>query len=406
MIWSVSWRNIWRSKTRSLVIITAIALGVFAGVYTIAFMIGWVNQRINGVINTEVSHLQIHQADYLETNEVHCYIPNIGEIRDNIANNEGVKAVSSRLIASCMISSAETSSGILLTGINPKCERETSNVHTKIIKGKYFEGVKRNPIIIGEKLAQKLKVKVRSKLVITVTEMDGTISGGAFRVAGIFKTANSAFDEAKAFVRISDLQKLLNIEDNVGHEIAILMNKNGGENIIAQKLRRQYPKLNIMTWEELLPDIKMLNESTDFSLYIYVVIILLSLGFGIVNTMLMVILERVKEFGMLMAIGMSKIRVFTMVVLETVFLSFVGGCVGIVLALGLIALTGKIGLDLSLWAEGLNSLGFEAIIYPEIGTVPVVVVTVLVIITGILSAIYPARKAIKLNPAEALRMDT
>ncbi|MCK5170253.1 MAG: ABC transporter permease, partial [Bacteroidales bacterium] len=290
MIWSVSWRNVWRSKTRSLVIISAIALGVFAGVYTIAFMLGWVNQRVDNVIKTEVSHIQLHQADYLQTNEVNDYITDINSIKENLEKNPNVAGVSIRLITSCMISSAETGSGVQMIGIDPENEQKVTNLHTKIIDGAYFEGVKRNPIVIGEKLARKLKVKVRSKIVVTVTEMDGTLSGGAFRVAGIFKTANSTYDEMRAFVRFDDLQNLIKIDDNVAHEMAVLMNENNIENEMADQLRSDYPNLQIMTWAELMPEMKMMNESMNFMMYIFVVIILLALGFGIVNTMLMVIL--------------------------------------------------------------------------------------------------------------------
>ncbi len=405
MIWSVSWRNVWRNKTRSLVIISAIALGVFAGVYTIAFMLGWVNQRVDNVINTEISHIQIHQADYLQTNEVTDYITEVNSIKENIEKNLNVAGVSARLIATCMISSAETGSGVQLVGINPENEQKVTNLHSKIIDGAYFEGVKRNPIVIGEKLAKKLKVKVRSKIVITVTEMDGTLSGGAFRVAGIFKTTNSTYDEMRAFVRMEDLQNLIKIDDNVAHEMAVLMKENNIENEMADQLRSEYPNLQIMTWTELMPDVKMMNESMEFMMYIFVVIILLALGFGIVNTMLMVILERVKELGMLMAVGMNRLRVFTMIVLETIFLSLVGGVVGIAFAVGLTLITGRTGIDLSLWAEGLSSAGFDTMVYPEIGIDSIIVVTILVILTGILSSIYPARKAIKLNPAEALRIE-
>ena len=405
MIWSVSWRNVWRSRTRSLVIISAIALGVFAGVYTIAFMLGWVNQRVDNVIKTEVSHIQLHQADYLQTNEINDYIIDVNSIKKNIEKNPNVACVSTRLIATCMISSAETGSGVQMVGINPENEQKVTNLHTKIIDGAYFEGVKRNPIVIGEKLAKKLKVKVRSKIVVTVTEMDGTLSGGAFRVAGIFKTANSTYDEMRAFVRIEDLQNLIKIGDNVAHEMAVLMIENNIENEMADQLRSDYPNLQIMTWTELMPEMKMMNESMNFMMYIFVVIILLALGFGIVNTMLMVILERVKELGMLMAVGMNKLRVFSMIVLETIFLSIVGGGVGIAFAVGLTIITGYTGVDLSLWAEGLSSAGFDTMVYPVLGVDSVIVVTILVILTGILSSIYPARKAIKLNPAEALRIE-
>ncbi len=405
MIWSVSWRNVWRSKTRSLVIITAITLGVFAGVYTVAFMFGWVNQRVASVINTEMSHIQIHHPEYLETYEIHDLIPNTDEIVSQLSSLKSVKAVSDRVIATCMVASAETGSGVQLVGVDPEREMLVTNIHQKVVDGEYFNGVKTNPIVIGEKLAEKLKVKVRSKVVVTITEMDGTLTGGAFRVAGIYRTSNTSYDEMKAFVRADDIRRLVGLDENAGHEIAVLLNENGTEKLISKEISEMHPNLQVLTWTQLLPEMEMLNENMNLMLYIFVGIIMLALGFGIVNTMLMVILERVKELGMLMAVGMNRLRVFTMIVLETVFLSLTGGIIGIVLAVMLTAITGKTGIDLSLWAQGLNSFGYDSVIYPEIGFDSIVGVTILVIITGVISAIYPARKAIKLKPAEAIRID-
>jgi len=304
-----------------------------------------------------------------------------------------------------MISSAETGSGVQLVGINPDQEQQVTNLHEKLVEGNYFEETKKNQLVIGKKLADKLKVKLRSKVVVTLTEMDGTLTGGAFRVTGIYQTANSEYDERKAFVRASDLKRLINIDEKAGHELAILLKENNMEQKVADQLKTEFSNLEVMSWLEIMPDMKMMNESMNLMMYIFVVIILLALGFGIVNTMLMVILERIKEIGMLMAIGMNKIRVFSMIVLETIYLSLTGGVIGIALAVVLTAITGKTGLDLSLWAEGLNSLGFDAVIYPEIGFDAVIVVTFLVILTGVIAAIYPARKAIKLKPADALRIE-
>jgi len=387
------------------VIITAITLGVFAGVYTVAFMFGWVNQRVASVINTEMSHIQIHHPEYLETYEIHDLIPNTDEIVSQLSSLKSVKAVSDRVIATCMVASAETGSGVQLVGVDPEREMLVTNIHQKVVDGEYFNGVKTNPIVIGEKLAEKLKVKVRSKVVVTITEMDGTLTGGAFRVAGIYRTSNTSYDEMKAFVRADDIRRLVGLDENAGHEIAVLLNENGTEKLIAKEISEMHPNLQVLTWTQLLPEMEMLNENMNLMLYIFVGIILLALGFGIVNTMLMVILERVKELGMLMAVGMNRLRVFTMIVLETVFLSLTGGIIGIVLAVMLTAITGKTGIDLSLWAQGLNSFGYDSVIYPEIGFDSIVGVTILVIITGVISAIYPARKAIKLKPAEAIRID-
>jgi len=405
MIFSISWRNIWRSKTRSLVIISAISLGIFAGVYTVAFMYGWVNQRINAVISTEISHIQIHHPNYIQSNETADFIENTDEIQTELHDIAEVKASSTRVLANCMIASAEAGTGIQLTGIDPEREKQVTNLHEKIIEGDYFEGNSDRQIVISQKLAEKLNLSIRSRVVVTLAGLDGTITGGAFRVAGIYRTSNTAFDETRAFVIDSKLRELLQMQPTEGHQIAILLHENKTEEGVAKQLTAMWPDLEILTWTQLMPDMQMLNEYMSLMMYIVVGIILLALGFGIVNTMLMVILERVKELGMLMAVGMNRRRIFLMIVLESVFLSLTGGIIGIVLALILTTITGHTGIDLSLWADGLNSMGYDAMVYPWISFDSLLGVTALVIITGVLSALYPARKAIKLNPAEAVRID-
>jgi ABC-type antimicrobial peptide transport system permease subunit len=141
----------------------------------------------------------------------------------------------------------------------------------------------------------------------------------------------------------------------------------------------------------------------DIMMGVFMMIILGALGFGIINTMLMVILERTKELGMLMAIGMTKKRVFIMIMYETIFLALVGGLMGEVLSMFLIKYFGKAGIDLSSMAEGLESVGYSAITYPFLETYRYLQITILVLITGILASVYPAIKALRLNPAEALR---
>jgi ABC-type lipoprotein release transport system permease subunit len=383
----------------------AVAIGVFAGVYTIAFMLGWVNQRVDAVIRTEVSHIQVHHNDYLETQEVHDYIAGTDEMVRSLADQPGVRGVSPRVISTCMIATAETGSGVMLTGVDPERERIVTNIHELIVDGSYFEEGKNNQIVLGESLAKKLNAKIRSRVVVTLTEMDGTLTGGSFRVAGIYRSANSAYDEMKAFVRDTDLRSLLKLDEGAAHEVAVLMSENGSEELFAPLLAEMYPELSVMKWTELLPEMELMNESMNLMMYIFIIIILLALGFGIVNTMLMVVLERMKELGMLMAVGMNRLRVFAMIVLETVMLCLTGGVIGIAMAVVLTALTARTGIDLSFWSEGLNALGFDAVIYPEIGFGQVAVVALLVALTGVIAAIYPARKAVKLRPAEALRID-
>lgn len=407
MIWSISWRNVWRNRVRSFVIIIAVTIGIFAGTFSIAFMVGWMNQRVDAAIKTEVSHIQIHHPEYIKTNDIQDFIPNSKAIIDEISKDNNIKAISGRMIINSMIASAETGSGVQILGIDPDSEKKVTDLHEKLIEGKYLEGAKRNPIVIGEKLAEKLKVKLRSKVIITTQHTDGSITAAAFKVTGIFKTVNSMYDEMKVFVRKPDLANLIGLPENTNHEIAMLLKNNDedAEKAFADKLRSDYKDTEILTYKQVMPDLALITESMDFMMYIFVAIILIGLAFAIINTMLMAVLERIKELGMLMAIGMNKTRVFFMIVLETVFLTLIGGVVGVIVAYVISKLTHKTGIDISMWAEGLNAYGYDSIIYPVLSLDVALNVTMLVIIVGILASLYPAYKALKLHPADALRSD-
>ncbi len=407
MIWSVSWRNVWRNKTRSGVVIVAVSLGVFAGVFSMAFMRGMAYQRLDSAIKTEISHIQIHTPEFSDVNDIENYFTNSEEITERINKEPSVVAVSKRIILNSIVSSAEKGSGIRLIGIEPDKESSVTNIKKKLVEGNYLEPLKRGlPIVIGQKLAKKLGVKLGSKLVVGLLDINSQPLYYQFRVSGIFKTSSGPFDEATAFVKYSDLLSLTKMPEQSAHELAILLNNEEASTSVAAKLKLQNPDLFVQEWFEVLPELGYMTEAMDLYMYIFILIILLALGFGIVNTMLMVVLERVKELGMLMAVGMNKIRVFSMIMLETVFLSLTGGIIGVALGAGFSRFFEKRGIDLSgLYKEGLESMGWEAIVYTEIHLEMIITVTVLVILTGIIASVYPAFKALRLNPAEAIKTD-
>jgi putative ABC transport system permease protein len=405
MLWSVAWRNIWRSKIRSLVILSALAIGIFAGVLTWAVYEGMAIQRVNSAIKTEASHIQLHHKKYLENPDVKYFISNSNDIREQIDSMAGVKAVTVRVIVNSMIASAETGSGVQIVGIVPEDERQVTNLYEKIVKGAYFDGTRRNPIVIGKKIAEKLNVNVRSKVVLTMQQMDGEITRAQFKVEGIYKIANSVYEEMTVFVRKADITRLIGMDNASGHEIAVLLEDDRTCNDIKDKLSAKYNNLDVKSWKEIMPEVSLVEESIDISMYLILGIILFALLFGIINTMLMAVLERVKELGMLMAVGMNKIRVFTMIMLETVFLAITGCIIGIIVGYLFTVLLMKTGIDLSTWSEAYERLGYDTVIYPVPDILIAVKVTIMVFVTGLVAAIYPAIKALKLKPAEALRTD-
>jgi ABC-type lipoprotein release transport system permease subunit len=405
MTGSVAWRNIWRNPVRSGVIIAAIAIGMFAGVFSTTFTKGWMNQRLESGVETEVSHIQVHEPKFNENNDLKKYIPNGVQLSEEILQSNLVNGTSPHIVIQSMIASSETGTGVKITGVDPEKEKTVTNLYTKVATGDYFESIKRNPILIGKKLAKKLKVKLHSKVVITLQDTQGHITGGAFRICGIFDASNGMYEEMNVFVRNSDLARLAILDKNTAHEIAVHLEDPEKLDEETFALKNKYPSLDIQNWKELAPELGYLNEIGNMYMYIFVIIILLALGFGIVNTMLMVVMERLKELGMLMAVGMSKARIFNMLMLETVILTTTGGVAGILLGLGATMALMKNGIDLSMYASGLEDMGYSAHIFPVIEPRMIGVISMLVIITGVLASIYPARKALKYNPAEAIRTE-
>ncbi|MGB1317956.1 MAG: ABC transporter permease, partial [Flavobacteriales bacterium] len=281
-------------------------------------------------------------------------------------------------------------------------EKNVSVMSEKIVDGKYFEGMKRNPILIGKKLAEKLKVGVRKKIVLTFQKDNGDLVTGAFRVVGVYKTSNSKADEMNVFVRASDVNRLL--EESAGfHEVAIITNDVANVDADVTELKAKLSSLSVRSWKEISPDLAFADEMMMQMLYIIIGIILMALSFGIVNTMLMAVLERKRELGMLMSVGMNKTKVFFMIVIETVFISMVGGPIGVVLGFITVTYFGSAGIDLSTVGEGLESFGISTMVYTNLEPVFYINVTIMVMVAAILSSIYPARKALQLKPAEAVR---
>ncbi len=405
MLFSISWRNIWRNKVRSLVIIFSIALGIFAGVSATAFMKGLAEQRIQKVIKTELSYIQIHKEGFRQDSDFNGYMPDASQLVKQIREVENVTGASYRIIVQAMAATAETATGVMVSGVDLEHESNVTNINEKIYEGEYLTGINKNPIVIGKKLAEKLNAKLRSKIVITLQDTANNVVSGLFRVSGIYTTNNNMYDESHVFVRADDIRILAELPKGAAHEIAINISDNENLVTVEESVKKIASNHEVLDWKTLSPEMNYLTEAMDLYMYIFIIIILLALLFGIINTMLMVVMERTKEIGMLMAIGMNKIRIFSMIVLESTLLSLTGGVVGIIIGSLFSKWKSVEPIDLSKWAAGYEQLGYDAYVYMSLEPIMLVNITIMVIFTGIIAALYPAYKALKNDPADALRIE-
>lgn len=402
MLILIAWRNVWRQKSRSLVIMLSVISGLWAGLFLQGYINGIIRQRIRTAIEKEISHIQLHHPEFKTDYDLHYSIANGTQLLSKISGWPEVKAFSGRLMAKGMVGTASGSAGVKINGIEPRAEDSTTHLSQNLIEGRFFAEDTKNPIVIGEKLLKKLKLRLNSKIVITLVDKDNNIASGAFRIKGVFKTQNTPYDEANVFVRKSDFAALTGTGESV-NEIALLLHENEDVPSVASRLKTRFPAVKTETWMEVAPEMSLIVASSSQSMVIYMSIIMLALAFGIINTMLMAVLERTREIGMLMALGMSKLRVFSMILMETIFLVMTAAPIGVLLGTATVLYFQQSGIHLESKKEVFESFGMSEVIYPSLSWNDYQILLQLVVVTTLVSALFPARKALSLDPAEAIR---
>ncbi len=402
MLIRLAWKNVWRSHYRSLVVITAITMGVWAGIFLYGFFFGMFDQRVRDVIENETSHIQIHRQHYRDDFDTHLYIADGRKVVDKLRSDSAVKAATGRILTMGMIASPATGAGVKINGVDPNEEEQVTKLKEKIKEGGYFADTLHAPIIISQKTADKLKVRLHSKIVLTFQAANGDITSGAFRIEGIFHSNNSTYDQGNVFIRRDELSTLLG--DSIGfHEIAVLLHDQSMMDAAEKRFQSSWPGLMIENWREIVPEIAVIVDMFDQLMGIFMMIILLSLAFGIINTMLMAIMERTREIGMLMAIGMNKTKIFLMIAYETIYLALIGGPLGLLLGYMTIQYFSTRGIDLASFSKALSGFGISNMVYPKLAAHNYYNIFFEVILVALLASIYPAYKALKLNPVDAIR---
>ena len=403
MLLKIAWRNIWRNKLRSFVVIGSIAIGVWSLIFLLSFSNGIVKSYIRKSIETQTSHLQIHKKGFSQNEEIQFSIPNLESLDTQLEEIEDIKAFSNRSICRSMAATSHNSVGSRVIGVDPNREKKVTRIHEKIIEGTYFEQKGKNPILLSSSMAEKLKVGLKKKVILRFQDINGEIASAAFRVCGIYDTKNRLFDDLNLFVKQSDLNRLLGMK-GASHEIAILLDSPEKAHKVKDKITDQInSELTVMTFDEISPEINLFNSQMKLSALIFTFIFMLGLVFGIINTMLMAVLERMTELGMLMAIGMNNVKVFLMINIETILLALISAPIGVLIGWLSVGYFKRVGLDLSHFSKGMQKFGISEVVYPETDYNLYILFIAAVFITAIIGSIYPAIKAIRLKPVEAIR---
>lgn len=398
----LAWRNIWRNRTRSLIIILSVTVGLFAGIFVLALYQGIMISRVRIVIDSEVGHIQIHNPRFMDDFDPKFTL-NETQVIDSLRKLDNLKFAGARSITMGMLSTTTGSANVKINGITPVEENKASQLKDKIISGVELSIDRKQGILIGKKLADKMKLKQGSKLVLTFADINNELTAGAFRVLGIYQSDNAPLDALNVYVLKPVLDHDLGIERG-SHEVVVLLKSDENLESSRTQIEKMFPKLLVETWKETSPETNLMVGYVDQFAIIYVIIIMFALAFGIINTMLMSVLERTREIGMLTALGMNRRRVFVLILTETVMLTFVGVPFGVLLSWFTSNYFGRVGIDISSFSEAaMSGFGFSSMIYPQFPFDSLPVVMIIVFFTALISALFPSIKAIKLQPADALR---
>ncbi len=402
MLFAIAWRNLWRNRRRSMIVMISLIIGVAALLLNDAIGRGMIDQMLSNQLNTHVSHIQIHKMGYIDDKKVRNYVPNPDKVASELDEAGYVEHYSRRTLVYGLLSSSDGSSGVLMVGIDNKKEKNITNIHEQVVEGKYLSG-KNREVLLGKKLAEKLEVGVGDKVVGIAADTEGNVASELFRVVGIYQTGNSGFDRMHIYIPIKTAQRMLSLGDNV-MEFAVITKSPDKvteyKNELAGELGDEYETLS---YKELLPLIMSYVDVYREMIYFIYVIIGIAVLFGIINTMLMSVFERIQEFGVLKAIGMKNGRLFTMVITEALILGIIGSIAGVLIGILIYLPMAHYGIDFSIYAESLESMGIGAVMYPMLDMTIIMNSLMVMPIATIIGAIYPAYKAVRLDPTDAMR---
>ena len=400
----ISWRNLWRNPRRSAILISAIVLCIFALLITLSYINGILNQMVKNSVEFHLGEMEIYKKGFYDDRDPVKHITKPEEITAFLDTAEGVSSYAPRIEGRGLISSSYSSSGVRIVGIEPGRESAITLVKRSVIEGSYLKSGGDHGILIGQKMAGKLKVKLGEKIVLTVQTVNNELASDAFRVAGIYKTISSDFDKYMVYIPIESLRGFLEIERGVTG-IVIRTEANTELKGLQAEINKRFGDIGAeaLTWEELEPLIaEMVRISKKWNMIFFAAIFII-LSIGIINTQNIAVYERMHEIGVIRAMGTKPLFIFSMIMLETLFLGAVGIVVGFLLSSPVILWFSVKGFSLAMFSEGLEMFGLGARIYFDIELMDIVYSAISILITAFFGALIPAVKASRLEPVKAIR---
>lgn len=397
----LAWRNLWRNYRRTLIMLLAIALGVWAMIFMTALLRGMVDDMVRQGIKALPGHVQVHARAYRDDPTIsHSLAAPDSDLID-VLNSRQVTAWSGRVKVPAMISSEYENRGVILLGVDPKGEIALGFDPDDIVEGRFLNGSRDRGIVIGQKLMQRLETRLGKRVVLMSQDPDNDIAEGGFKIVGVFRAELESREETFVYTGLETIQAMLGIGTDIS-EIAVLGPRYQQPGALTAAIRSVVSEeQEVLSWLELDPYLATMMRVMNGFVVVWMVVIFLALSFGLVNTLMMAIFERVREIGLMRALGMRPSAIVYQVLVESVMLLVLGLLVGNLTAIGTVVSL-KDGIDISAVSKGMEMMGASSMLFPVMLGQDLLLANGVVIVLGIITSLLPAWRAARYHPVEAL----
>jgi ABC-type lipoprotein release transport system permease subunit len=400
LILTLAWRNLWRHTRRTLMILFAFALGVWSMVVIAAITRGSMEQQLDKSILNLTGHVQVHAPGFRDDPVIQYRMAPPDVVLAAALDDTAINAWSSRVRVPAVVASERESAGVTLVGIDPAREQGLSFIARAVSEGRNLESPDDQGLLLGRKLAERLETGLGRRVVLMSQDVNNQIGDRGFRVVGIFDTQPRQMEEAYVFIGRGTAQAMLKLDTAITEVAVMAENRDRLEPLLA-RLRAAAPAFDIEPWTTIEPLLVLTQKITDVILIIWFSIVFAAMSFGLINTMLMAVFERTREFGLFQALGMPPRHILGQVLVESLILLVLALVLGNLAAWATIAAL-KDGIDLSAVAEGMEMIGVAPVIYPAWAASDLLAANLLVFVLGLAASLYPAWRASRYVPVEAI----
>ena len=401
----MAWRNLWRHKRRTWLTVGAMIFSNLILVFSISLQLGSYQMMIDNSLKSYTGHMQIQRQGYNDEPKMRSSIDAIIPLADKVRQQLGSEAVAARGVAFAMASSEQRSYGLQVIGVEPEYEPNVSTLPGLINKGSYFTDTNAEEMLIGTVLARNLRVAIGDELTLLGSGHDGSFAAGIVKVVGIFDSGIADIDRSMAQLPIGYFQNLFAMDDG-GHNIIINAPDLSQVSSLQQSIMGMLAdndELVVLGWEELQPGLKQAIQADFTSAWFMYGVLIILVAFSVLNTQLMSVLERTREFGVMMALGVKPTRLGSLVVTETIVMSGLGLAIGVLLGIVMTWYLSKVGFSYPGMEDMAVRFNLPDRMYPSLSVLSIMLGPGIVFLFSLLASIYPAIRLFFLQPVAAMR---